>query len=115
MTLASAIAGSRPVSAPDLIGRLFSAEAPGQKWCGDVTYVKTWDGWAYLATVFDCTPAGSWAGRSPTHAHQPDHRRTGHGDRGTPATGREINQLAAQSGVRKAGTVQAFPGAGGLL
>jgi transposase InsO family protein len=53
MTLASAIAGSRPVSAPDLIGRLFSAEAPGQKWCGDVTYVKTWDGWAYLATGFD--------------------------------------------------------------
>jgi putative transposase len=47
------IAGSRPVSAPDLIGRLYSAEAPGQKWCGDVTYVKTWDGWAYLATGFD--------------------------------------------------------------
>jgi putative transposase len=47
------IAGSRPVSAPDLIGGLFSAEAPDQKWCGDVTYVKTWDGWAYLATVID--------------------------------------------------------------
>jgi transposase InsO family protein len=23
------------------------------KWCGDVTYIKTWDGWAYLATVID--------------------------------------------------------------
>ena len=22
-------------------------------WCGDITYIKTWDGWAYLATVID--------------------------------------------------------------
>jgi putative transposase len=47
------LAGNRPVHAPDLIGRQFSAEAPDQKWCGDVTYVQTWDGWAYLATVID--------------------------------------------------------------
>lgn len=47
------IAGDRQVSAPDLIGRQFTAEAANQKWCGDVTYVKTWDGWAYLATVID--------------------------------------------------------------
>ena len=24
-----------------------------QAWCGDVTYVRTWQGWAYLATVID--------------------------------------------------------------
>jgi putative transposase len=47
------IAGCRPVSAPDLIGRQFTAEEPNQRWCGDLTYVKTWDGWAYLATVID--------------------------------------------------------------
>lgn len=47
------IAGDRPVNAPDLIGRQFTAEQPDQKWCGDVTYIKTWDGWAYLATVID--------------------------------------------------------------
>jgi transposase InsO family protein len=47
------IAGCRPVNAPDLLGRQFTAEAPDQKWCGDVTYVRTWDGWAYLATVID--------------------------------------------------------------
>jgi putative transposase len=47
------LAGDRPVSAPDLIGRRFTAQQPDQKWCGDVTYVKTWDGWAYLATVID--------------------------------------------------------------
>ena len=47
------VPGERPVPAPDLIGRAFSAAAPDQKWCGDITYVKTWTGWAYVATVID--------------------------------------------------------------
>lgn len=47
------IAGERPAPAPDLIGRDFTAEQPNQRWCGDVTYIKTWTGWAYLATVID--------------------------------------------------------------
>ena len=47
------IQGERPVDAPDLIGRDFSAEQPNTKWCGDITYIKTWKGWAYLATVID--------------------------------------------------------------
>jgi putative transposase len=47
------IGGDRPVPAPDLVGRDFTAGRPGEKWCGDVTYIKTWDGWAYLATVID--------------------------------------------------------------
>ena len=47
------IGGDRPVPAPDLIGRDFTAARPDTKWCGDVTYIKTWDGWAYLATVID--------------------------------------------------------------
>ncbi len=47
------IGASDPVPAPDLIGRDFTAVAPNERWCGDVTYIKTWDGWAYLATVLD--------------------------------------------------------------
>jgi transposase InsO family protein len=47
------IAGDSPVPAPDLIGRDFTAQAPNQRWCGDITYIKTWEGWAYLATVID--------------------------------------------------------------
>ena len=47
------IGGDNPVPAPDLIGRAFFAEQPNEKWCGDITYVKTWDGWAYVATVID--------------------------------------------------------------
>jgi transposase InsO family protein len=47
------IGGDHPVSAPDLIGRDFTAAHPGTRWCGDVTYIRTRDGWAYLATVID--------------------------------------------------------------
>jgi len=47
------IPGEKPVPAPDLIGRAFTAEEPDTKWCGDVTYIKTWEGWAYVATVID--------------------------------------------------------------
>ena len=39
---------------PDLVNRDFTAEAPGQKMVGDITYIPTWEGWIYLATVIDC-------------------------------------------------------------
>ena len=47
------LAGDAPVPAPDLLGRDFTAARPNERWCGDITYIKTWDGWAYLATVID--------------------------------------------------------------
>jgi putative transposase len=39
---------------PDLINRDFTATAPGQKLVGDITYIRTWEGWSYLALVIDC-------------------------------------------------------------
>jgi putative transposase len=45
--------GDKPVPAPDLIGRDFTAQAANERWCGDITYVKTWEGWAYMASVID--------------------------------------------------------------
>src|SRR5665647_459401 len=32
----------------------FTATVPGTKMIGDITYVPTWEGWVYLATVIDC-------------------------------------------------------------
>ena len=32
------VAGDRPVPAPDLIGRNFTAAGPNERWCGDITY-----------------------------------------------------------------------------
>lgn len=39
---------------PDLVKRDFNADAPGLKMVGDITYISTWQGWVYLATVIDC-------------------------------------------------------------
>ena len=43
-----------PGPIPDLVNRDFTAPAPGQKMVGDITYIPTWEGWLYLATVIDC-------------------------------------------------------------
>lgn len=37
----------------DAIGRDFTADAPGERLVGDITYLRTGQGWLYLATVID--------------------------------------------------------------
>jgi transposase InsO family protein len=39
----------------DLIRRDFTVDAAAvnTRWCGDITYLPTWEGWLYLATVID--------------------------------------------------------------
>lgn len=39
----------------DAIRRDFTTGAAkiNQRWCGDITYIATWEGWLYLATVID--------------------------------------------------------------
>ena len=39
---------------PDLVQRDFTADRPGAKFVGDITYIHTWQGFIYLATVIDC-------------------------------------------------------------
>jgi len=38
---------------PDLLRQDFTADRPGTTLIGDITYVPTWQGWLYLATVID--------------------------------------------------------------
>lgn len=46
--------GSAPPA--DQLERDFTAKAPGTRLVGDITYIRTWAGWLYLATVIDlCT------------------------------------------------------------
>jgi putative transposase len=47
------VAGETDDLPPDLLGRDFTAEAPGQRLVGDITYLRTGEGWLYLATVID--------------------------------------------------------------
>ncbi|CAA0102693.1 Uncharacterised protein [BD1-7 clade bacterium] len=39
--------------APNLLDRDFNADAPNQKWAGDITYLYTREGWLYLAVMID--------------------------------------------------------------
>jgi transposase InsO family protein len=43
-----------PGPIPDLVKRDFTAQSPGQKMVGDITYIPTREGWLYLATAIDC-------------------------------------------------------------
>ena len=42
-----------PPAIPDRVHGEFTAPAPDVLWVGDITYVRTWEGWLYLATVLD--------------------------------------------------------------
>jgi putative transposase len=38
---------------PDLVQRQFRPAAPDALWVADITYVRTWHGWLYLAVILD--------------------------------------------------------------
>jgi putative transposase len=37
----------------DLVDRAFAADGPDRLWVADITYLRTWEGWLYLAAVQD--------------------------------------------------------------
>ena len=46
--------GGKPaVVAPNHLARAFNVEAPNQTWVTDITYIKTHEGWLYLAVIID--------------------------------------------------------------
>ena len=101
---------------PDLVNRDFGAEAPGQKMAGDITYIPTWQGWEYLATVIDCATRKviGWAisdnYRTPliTKAIEMAARNVGlpadavfHSDRGSNYTSAEFADVLGRLGIRQ--------------
>lgn len=45
----------------NLLNQDFTASAPNQKWVQDITYIRTDEGWLYLAVVIDLwAPRGYW-------------------------------------------------------
>ena len=100
----------------DLIGRDFAAGgALDTRWCGDITYIRTWAGWLYLATVIDIASRRvvGWATADNLHTDLVDAalrnavttRRPApgvifHSDRGCQYTSAQFAATARKLGVR---------------
>jgi putative transposase len=48
-----AIAGRPSIIAPNRLQREFPVDATNKVWVTDITYIRTWQGWLYLAVVVD--------------------------------------------------------------
>ena len=101
---------------PGLVNRDFGAEVPGAKMVGDITYIPTWEGWVYLATVIDCATrkVAGWAMgdnyKTPliTAAIEMAARNLAlpadaifHSDRGSNYTSAEFAVVLEQLGIRQ--------------
>lgn len=100
---------------PDLVQRDFTASEPALKLVGDITYISTWQGWLYLATVLDCCTKKVVGYAMADHlrtslvtdaldmANRNGHVRPGvtimHSDRGVQYTSAEYVEFAAKIGL----------------
>jgi putative transposase len=46
-------AGKPAVVAPNRLKRKFTVARPDAVWVTDITYIRTWEGWLYLAVIID--------------------------------------------------------------
>src|SRR5210317_150353 len=63
------IAGKPAELIPNLVKRNFNVSQPDRVWVTDITYVRTWEGWLYLAIVLDLFSRKviGWAARQTIH------------------------------------------------
>ncbi|MEV5508849.1 IS3 family transposase [Streptomyces orinoci] len=101
---------------PDLVARDFQpGPASDTRWCGDITYIATEEGWLYLATVIDIASRRvvGWATaghlrtelvtdalRAACTQRRPASRMIFHSDRGCQYTSREFASPAREFGIR---------------
>ena len=63
------IAGKPAEFIPNLVKRNFDVSQPDRAWVTDITYIRTWEGWLYLAIVMDLFSRKiiGWATRQTMH------------------------------------------------
>ena len=99
----------------DLVGRDFVPGAKDQLWYGDITYIFTMSGWAYLATVIDGYSRRVVGWSVADHMREElvidalrmavENRRPGtgevvfHSDRGSQYTGRAFRDVCLGNGI----------------
>ena len=110
------IADPAAAARADLVRRDFSVDASqlNARWCGDITYVPTWEGWLYLATVIDIasrrvvgfamadhlrTELVADALSNAVAARNPAAKLIFHSDRGCQYTSRDYATLAGELDV----------------
>jgi putative transposase len=52
------VKGRPSLLAPNRVNREFTVDAPDRVWVTDITYIRTWQGWLYLAVVLDLHSRG---------------------------------------------------------
>ncbi len=60
----------------DLVDRSFEADRPDRLWLADITYVRTWSGFAYVALVIDAYSHGSSSVGECRTVYEPTWRST---------------------------------------
>jgi transposase InsO family protein len=99
----------------DLVGRGFIPDGPNQLWFTDITYIRTWTGWAYLASIIDgyTRKVVGWSLEGHMRASLVtdalamaiDRQRPGigdvviHSDRGSQYTSRDFRDMALANGI----------------
>jgi putative transposase len=108
------VADQAATAARDLLERDFTASAPNEKWVCDITYVRTWQGFCYLAFILDCFSRAIVGWQLATHLRaelvvdalemanglrRPGAGLIAHSDRGSQYTSIHYTQRLAELGA----------------
>lgn len=100
----------------DLVQREFRPAEPNQLWLSDITYIRTWEGWLYLAVVLDAfsrrvvgwaladhmrTELATAALHMALTSRRPPRGLIHHSDRGSQYTSAAYGDMLDQHAVRE--------------
>jgi putative transposase len=102
---------------PDAVERVWDTGTLNRVWVGDITYLRTWEGWLYLATVIDAHSRRviGWAIAEHMRADLVEQalqmaitlrgelpvQLVFHADRGTQYASAQITRFAAENGITR--------------